>query len=135
MGSGLSHVAESAHLVDRAFDECLSAKPGIDAHDADEVEVAEHLLDGVQGSVGIQGHARFHARFPDGAQCPVEVGASLGVNGQDGGIEVGKVLDVAVGLLDHQVYIEGLARVSADGGDDGHAIADVGHERPSMTSM
>ena len=108
----------------------MTAEAGVDAHQTDQIKVAEDFFDGRQRRVGIEGDARLHAGLADGGQGAVQVGTGLHVHGQHRSIELGEVLDVPVRSFDHQVDVQRFLGMSANGGDDGHAVADVGHEEP-----
>ena len=76
----------------------------------------------------IQGHTWTHAGLPDGAQCSVQVNASLCMNRENVGTQIGKMSDIPVGCFNHEVHVEGLFGMTANGSNDRHAITDVGDE-------
>ena len=64
----------------------------------------------------------------DGVEHTVVVVAGLVVDGEDIGAGIAEVLDIAAGVLDHQVHVEGFLRMLLDVLDDGLAEGDVGHK-------
>ncbi len=83
---------------------------------------------------GIEGGARLHRRRAAGAlladlgERALQMRAGLHVHGQHVGARRGEVGQVALGLHDHQVQVEGQAGALADGLQDGKSHGDVGHE-------
>ena len=62
-------------FVQGAVDEALAAKAGIDAHDEDEVDVVNQLVEHVQRGGGVEGQAGAAACGADGLHAAVRVGS------------------------------------------------------------
>ena len=58
----------------------------------------------------------------------MQMGASFGVHREDVGPQIGKGLDVPVGVDNHQVHVQRLLGMSSNGLHHGHAKTDVGHK-------
>jgi hypothetical protein len=119
---------EAADLIEGVGDELLAAKTGVDAHDED---VMDHAKDGdqqVDFGVGINDDGGLHLVLGYVFEGAVEVAAGFEVDADPVGPGIGESGDELVGILDHQVAIEGQFGVFAEGGDDGWADGDIGDE-------
>ena len=81
-----------------------------------------------RGRGGAEDDARLAAMGGDGLQRAVQVGAGLGVDQDVIGAGLDEVVDERIHGGDHQVDVEGQARVRAQAGDDRGAETDVGDE-------
>src|SRR5690606_15393022 len=75
-------------------------------------------------------HAGALAQRADGLDGAVQVRARLDVDPDDVGPGLGVALDVAVGVVDHQVHVERPGGHAAQGLDHGRPDGQVGHEVP-----
>src|SRR5581483_945422 len=66
-------------LGQHGVDERLSAKPGVDRHDEQRVDVLQHMLRSLDWGGGVQGHSRLQAGPPNLLDDPVQVHACFGV--------------------------------------------------------
>src|SRR5262245_8200677 len=90
-------------------DEALATKSGVYRHHEDQIEVVEHPVEDVGRRARVEGGARLRPELADLGQRPLQMRARLDVDGDlvgAGGREIGQV---ALGLHDHQVDIEGQA--------------------------
>ena len=102
-----AHAGKRSNFVEGIGNEFLAAKAGIDAHHQDVVDEVQHLGQSLNRSGGIQDHARLATVRGDQVQGAVEMHASFLVDGNPVGAGFGKFLDEEVGILDHEVAIEG----------------------------
>jgi len=119
---------EAANFGERVRDKPLAAEAGIDAHDQD---VVDHVEDGdkeVDFGVGIDDNGGLHLVVGDELEGAMEMAAGLVVDADPVGAGLGEGGDEFVGVLDHEVAIEGQLGVLAEGGDDGGSDGDVGDE-------
>lgn len=118
----------TTHLVEHGRDELLSAEAGIDGHDEDEVEVAEHFVEHDIGCAWVDGDAGFHAGFVYHLDAAMQVVACFLMHGHVLGAIGGDLLDPKFGMDDHHVDVHGLANDGLKGGHHWEAEADVGDE-------
>ena len=104
------------------------AEAGIDAHEQDDIEVLEDVLQGVDGRMGIEGNACFHACCLDLLDSAVQVGGRLSVDGKDVGTRAGECLNVALGLDNHQMDVQGFTGCLFYVLHNRQAVGDVGDE-------
>jgi hypothetical protein len=115
-------------------DEALAAEAGVDAHQEDEVAELQHVGDRLDRGVRVEHGAGEHAparvvgQAADLLEVAMEVAAGLGVHGDHVGAGAREVGDVALGLLDHEVTVEGAGSERAQRLDDERADGDVGDE-------
>src|SRR5580704_13192428 len=91
----------------------------------------DHAEDGqeqVDFGVGVDDDGGLHAVLSDVLEGAVQVAAGFVMDADPVGAGLGKGGDEFVGILDHQVAIEGQLGVFAQGGDDGRADGEVGDE-------
>ena len=82
----------------------------------------------LSGVAGIEGHAGQLAQAGDRLQRPVEVGRGLGMDDDAVRTRLGERLQIGVDRRDHQVGVEALGAVRADGADEVGAEGEVGDE-------
>ena len=113
----IAHCLQSSDLVNLALDEGLAAKPGVDAHDENQVEDLDDLLDGGQRCPGVEHGARKAPEVLDLVEAAVQVDrrCDLRMHGDDVGTRLGKVRDTQLWLDDHLRHAHGVGCVH-DGG-------------------
>mmetsp|Transcript_156 Transcript_156/g.559 ORF Transcript_156/g.559 Transcript_156/m.559 type:complete len:269 (+) Transcript_156:160-966(+) len=126
----VAHGPELPDLVDLALDELLAAKAGVDRHDEDEVDLVQHVLDGLQGSAGVEHNAGVAAEVLDHVHDAVQVdgGGLLGVHADDVSAGLCKVSHALLRLDNHQMHVQDLVGHGAEGIHNQGANGDVGHE-------
>jgi nicotinate-nucleotide--dimethylbenzimidazole phosphoribosyltransferase len=109
----VDRLAQGGDLGELALDEGLSAEPGIDAHHQNEVEIAQHMLDGGKRRRRIEHRARLPSEALDELDRAMDVRTGLGVKGDHvgAGIDIGR--HQRIDRRDHQVDVEGLPAVLA----------------------
>ena len=122
------HGAERAELRQHRRQEGLAAEAGVDGHHQDEVALVEDVLDRGGRRRGVERHAGLRAELADAREAAVEVGAGLGVDGDDVGAGGDEGLEEGVGGRDHQVDVERGPRAGAERRDHVGAEGDVGDE-------
>ena len=112
--------------------ELLSAKPGIDGHDQHDAAEFEHIFDLRQRRRRVQHHPGGLSEIADMRQGPVQMDrrARLAMDDQMVGAGAGEIVEVTLGLDDHQMDIDRLLRRLAHGLDDDRADRDVRHKAP-----
>ena len=85
------------------MDELLAAETRVDGHHEDQLHVRQDLLQDPDGCGRIDYHARLLTQRVDVLHRAVEVHGSLLVDQERIPTCLGKGLQVAIGLLDHQV--------------------------------
>ena len=84
----------------------------------------------LSGVAGLSATPAFFAELADRVQRPVEMPGRLGVDGDAVAAGPGEGLQVGVAGFDHQMAVEHLVRVRAQGRDHRRSEGDVGHEVP-----
>src|SRR5215218_10391184 len=115
--AGTYDLAHPADLVGRVGDEGLSSPAGVDGHAEKDVGVVDGLADGRYRCAGIDRQPRHAAELADRVERAVDVRRGLGVEGDVVRTGLGELLDVIAGPLDHQVDVDGAARVVDQVGD------------------
>ena len=111
------------------------AEARVDAHHEDQVGDVEDVLDRALVRRRVQDDARALAEVTDVLQRPVKVGARLDVDGDPVRAGRREVLEVPLGLDDHQVHVERRACVAARiAFTTAGPIVMLGTKRPSITS-
>src|SRR3546814_10828439 len=77
----VDHLAHGFDLAKLAFDEALPAKARIDAHDEDQIDVLDEIVQHLGRGGGIERHARLLAQGLDMLDCTVRW-AELGVGNE-----------------------------------------------------
>ena len=110
--------------------EGLSAEPGIDRHDQDDIAEVQDIFDELRRARRVEHHARLLAELPDLAEHPMQMhrGAWLGLDQQMVGACLGEGRKIAFRLDDHQMHVERLCCRAADGLQHERTDGDVGHE-------
>ena len=126
----VDHATDRADLRQDLGQERLTAEARVDAHDEDEVDRVEDVANGRFVGRGIEHDARALADVADVLERPVEVRTRLDVHRDPIGARGGEVLEVAVGLDDHEVDVDRKRRRGPDRLDDGRPDRDVGDEAP-----
>ena len=109
-------------------DEFLASPAGIDGHEEDEIELAEDLLQQVDGCRGIEGQAGLAAQFLDERDVLVEMGGGLQVEGDPVGPGLMEEGDEGARLLDHEMDVQGQGGLVLQGGHELGAQGQVGDE-------
>ena len=104
--------------------------PGFTVIKQHHVHVLQDVFQAVKGRGGIQGHRGLGPGFLDLVDEAVQVHRGFHVNPQPIGPGRHKGLDVALGIADHQVDIQGQAGGPAQGPGDRRADGDIGDEMP-----
>lgn len=112
----------------RRGDELLPAKAGVDGHHQQQVDVVEHVADGVQGRCGVERKARARAEVADVPQGALQVRRALGVHGEERRARADEGLGVAVRVLNHEVDVQRQGTDRVHGADHVRAKGDVGNE-------
>ncbi len=120
--------AQIADLGQHAGDERLPAEARVHRHDQDLRDVAEHVAHVIDGRGRIERHRRALAGGADLLQHAVQVAARLDVHADEVGARAREVVDVAIGIFDHEVHVERLLRGLAHRRDHDGADGQVGHE-------
>lgn len=122
------HIVGLADFGEAAVDELLPSETWVYGHDEDQVEVFDDVFQNTDGGVRIQCNTCFTASGFNLLYYPVKVVGCFGVDGDAVRSGLGKALDVAARLVDHQVNVEVLRRVLRNLLDDELAEGDVGDE-------
>src|SRR5208337_3639387 len=118
----------AADLFEREGDKLLPGKAGIDAHDEHVMDHGEDVHNEVDARGGVENHAGLHAVVKNHLERAVQVRAGLVVDTEPVGSRFGKGGDEFVGVIDHQVAVEGQAGGLAQAGNHGRAEGQVGDE-------
>lgn len=102
----VDELAQTLRLVDGLLDELLTSEARVDAHQEDEVDIADNILEHAHRCSRIKGHSGLHAGIVYFLHCAVEVGARLVVDSHEHGSSLGRSADVTFGLNDHVVHIK-----------------------------
>ena len=124
----LAQLGEVGDFVEREGEELLAAEAGIDAHHEHMVHHGKDFDQGLDRGGGVDDDAGLHAVVGDLLEGAVQVAADLLVDGHHVGAGFGEGGDEVVGVLDHQVAVEGEFGDGAEGLDHGRAEGDVGDE-------
>lgn len=124
----LSKVTEVSDFLDGAGEKALAAEAGVDAHDEDVVDHRENFDEEVDRGGGVDDDCGLAAVVANKLEGAVEMAAGLPMDGEEVGAGSGEVGDEPVGVLDHEVTIEGEVCEGANGFDDRGTEGDVGDE-------
>ena len=109
-------------------DEFLATKAGIDAHHEQQVQISEHLNDTRQRRRRVQRHAGAAAHLADVDELSLKMGRYLLMDGNAAGASCREIIEVSLGLHDHQVTVEGQIGELANRLDDLRAECNVRNE-------
>ena len=126
-------VQQGAHLADGVqlgFHEALAAEAGLDGHDQHHIQFLNVGQDGLGTGDGAQGNGLLHAPALHGVQRPADAAGAGGLqmDGDEIGSRVGEVVDIAVGVVDHQMHVQKGVGVLVDCLQHRQTEGDVGHE-------
>jgi len=121
---------QAANPIERRWNEGLTAKPWINAHEQHLSQHRDHFIDRIQWRRWVQGDARQSPRLLDCAQSAVEMGVRFDVDGHDIGAGGDEALDPAIGIDDHQVNVDRQSGGATDRFDQWQADRDIGYEDP-----
>jgi len=124
----VAEAAEVGDALDGAGKEFLAAEAGVDAHDEYMMHHRKDFREHLYRRGRVDHHTRKHAVVPNQLQRTVQMAAGFDLDGDHVGAGLGEGGDELVGVLDHEVAIEGKGGDGADGLNDGWAEGDVGDE-------
>jgi hypothetical protein len=104
--SFLAHTNETAHFVERAPDELLPTKAGVDGHHKDKIDHIQHLGECLDRSGWVDNNTGLAAVIRNVLQSPVQVDASLLVYRNPVGPRISKLGNELIGLLNHEMHVE-----------------------------
>jgi hypothetical protein len=122
-------VARLAQFLERVRDERLPAETGIHAHDQNQVDIFDHVLQQPDRSRGVERNAGLRAEAPNLHEQPLQMRGRFPVHRDHVAAGFAEILDVTFGFRDHQMRIEGAPGEPAEILDDLRAPGDIGHER------
>src|SRR3546814_7888831 len=79
----VDHLAHGFDLAKLAFDEALPAKARIDAHDEDQIDVLDEIVQHLGRGGGIERHARLLAQGLDMLDCTMDMRPCFRMNRND----------------------------------------------------
>jgi hypothetical protein len=123
-----AHADKCGDFVEGIWNEFLAAESGIDAHHEHVVNEVENFGKHFHGSSGIEDDAGLAAVGADEMKRAVKMDAGFLVNGNPVSTGIGEFGDEEIGILDHQVAIEGNRDDFSEPLHDGRANGDVGNE-------
>lgn len=88
-----------------AGNELLTAEPGVDAHQENEVDFVHFVVKVREGRRRIKDEPRFAARVADGGERPVNVAARFAVKRNDVGTGLSKRFDETVHGFHHEMHV------------------------------
>ena len=124
----LDEFFELFDFLDGVLDELLAAEAGVDGHEEYHVYVLDDVFKHVDGGVGIEGDACFHACLVYLLDGAVQVGAGFVVDVHHVGSEGFDLLGELAWVDYHEVHVEGFLAQLGYGFKYGETEADVGHE-------
>ena len=117
-----------ADLVADRPDEGLASEAGVHGHAEYEIDHVQDGLDRALGRARVEHDAGLLAERPDRLERAVDVGSRLRMDADDVGARAREGFEVGIRGSDHQVHVEDLRRVRADGPHDVGAHGDVRDE-------
>ena len=120
--------ARAAELGQHHVQEVLTAEARFHRHQQEHVDLGQQVLAGLHGRAGVHGEPGARARGADGAQRPHRGLRRLDVDRHVARAGLGVARCPPVGLLDHQVTVEGQRGVLEERLDHGQAQGEVRHE-------
>ena len=123
-----TQLAEATDFVERARDEFLAAKAGIDRHHQDVINHVEHLAERVDGRRGIDDHTGLCPMILDVMKGAIQVDAGFLMHRDPVRAGLHEVRNELVRVLNHEVTIERQVGDFAEGTHDGRTDGDVGNK-------
>lgn len=108
----------------------MPSESGMDGHDEHQVGTVKERDQSVNGGLRIDGDADLQSPLPDPIDCRMDVPFGFAVHRDGIASCIREGIDVSDRVVDHEVGIEELVRVSPDGLDDRRSERYVGHEHP-----
>ncbi len=124
-GNALSGCLNLAQL---AVDKTLATESRVYAHDQNQIDQIEDIIDRLYGRGRIENNSRRLSEASNQLQRSVHVWASLGVDRYDVGTGFGKGLDIGIRRGNHQVAIKTLAAMGAQGANHQRTDREVGYK-------
>ena len=122
------HRLHAPNLVADGGDEGLAAETGVHRHQEHQIHHVEHRLDGGFMGARVENHAGLLAQCSDGLERPMQVRACFRMDADDVCACLGEGLEVGIDRGDHQMHVEHLPGVGAQGFDHVWTDGDVRHE-------
>src|SRR3546814_4402513 len=131
----VDHLAHGFDLAKLAFDEALPAKARIDAHDEDQIDVLDEIVQHLGRGGGIERHARLLAQGLDMLDCTVDMRPCFRMNRNDVCARLRKSFEILVHRRNHEMDVQGLGRMRKKRLHHGRAYGNLGdamtvHEIP-----
>lgn len=104
---GGTHGRQLADLLDSAGNERLPAEARVHRHNQYIVNNVKHFAEGLHGRSGIDRHTDLSAATTDQLQAAVQMATGFLMDRNPVRAGIGKSRDIFVGVLDHQVAVEG----------------------------
>ncbi len=98
--------SERGGFLEHLGDEGLAAEARVHRHEEHLVDVGEHVTHVIDGRGRVEHHAGALARVLDLLHHAMKVHAGFRVDTDDVGAGFREVVDVAIGLHDHEVHVE-----------------------------
>ncbi len=121
-----NHVIQHVDFPKLRLDELLPAEARIDRHNQDQIGELDKLFDRRQRSPGVERHARFATEIMNLLNGAMSMIGSLDVKRDDVRSGVGEGFKLRLGVLDHQMNVEGRGRNFSERFDDGRTDRNVG---------
>ncbi len=117
-------------LIKLAVEERLPSPTRIDGHNLDQIDHVQHLLQHVQRRAWIDADADLDTELSDGLEQAMEVWGRLLMHDQPIGPSLGKGLDLASRVRDHEMDVKRQLDLGPKCPDNPRAERDVRHELP-----
>mmetsp|Transcript_9404 Transcript_9404/g.40782 ORF Transcript_9404/g.40782 Transcript_9404/m.40782 type:complete len:247 (-) Transcript_9404:58-798(-) len=126
----VAQCSDLCDLLNLAIDEALSAKARVDAHDKDQVNILDHVLNRRHGSRWVQHNTSLAAQTLDQVYSAVKMdcGFTLAMNGDDISSSLNEVRNSEFRLHNHKMHIQRLVSDGPQGIDDQGSNRDVWYE-------
>lgn len=111
-------------------DKGLPAEAWMDSHDEDDVHQGEPLVQALDGGLGIDGYPCLQSSAVDLGDGCMDIAVGLDMDGDRIASGISEGVDIADGVLYHQVGVEEAVGAAADGSDGLGAECDVRNEHP-----
>jgi hypothetical protein len=123
-----AHAGQGSDFVERVWNKFLAAEAGIHAHNQDMVNEVEDFSESLDGRGGIKHYAGFASMRSDEVETAIEMDASLLMDGNPVGANFREFGNEEIGILDHEVAIEGDFELATKGANDRRPDSEIGDE-------
>ena len=113
-----------------ALDERLATESGVYAHEHDDIDVFDDVLEHADGRRGVEDDAGLDAAVVQMGDEPMRVARGLDVEGDEVGAGIDEPVRMVVRVLDHEMDVQGNVGSALARRDDGHPVGEVGGELP-----